>query len=76
MSRQLIGVQARFARVMIGRKVTRFMRNPFRARPKSFLDSARREWQFDAFAWLLRNCGGYPKFLETALVLPIEEHGL
>ena len=59
---------------MIGRKVTRFMRNPFRARPKSFLDSARREWQFDAFAWLLRNCGGYPKFLETALVLPIEEH--
>jgi hypothetical protein len=74
MSRQLIGVQARFARVMIGRKVTRFMRNPFRARPKSFLDSARREWQFDAFAWLLRNCGGYPKFLETALVLPIEEH--
>ena len=50
------------------------MRNPFRARPKSFLDSARREWQFDAFAWLLRNCGGYPKFLETTLVLPIEQH--
>jgi len=74
MSRQVIGVQARFARVMIGRKVIRFMRNPFRARPKSFLDSARREWQFDAFAWLLRNCGGYPKFLETTLVLPIEEH--
>jgi len=50
------------------------MRNPFRARPKSFLDPARREWQFDAFAWLLRNCGGYPKFLETTLVLPIEQH--
>lgn len=50
------------------------MRNPFRARPKSFLDSARREWQFDVFAWLLRNCGGYPKFLETTLVLPIEQH--
>ena len=74
MSGQIIDVQAQFARVMIGRKVTRFMRIPFRARPKSFLDSARREWQFDAFAWLLRNCGGYPKFLETALVLPIEEH--
>ena len=59
---------------MIGRKVTRFMRIPFRARPKSFLDSARREWQFDAFAWLLRNCGGYPKFLETTLVLPTGEH--
>jgi hypothetical protein len=50
------------------------MRNPFRARPKSFLDSARREWQFDVFAWLLRNCGGYPKFLDTTLVLPDEEH--
>jgi hypothetical protein len=50
------------------------MRIPFRARPKSFLDSARRDWQFDAFAWLLRNCGGYPKFLETMLVLPVEEH--
>ena len=50
------------------------MRNPFRARPKPFLDSARREWQFDAFAWLLRNCGGYPKFLETTLVLPNQEH--
>ena len=35
---------------------------------------SRREWQFDVFAWLLRNCGGYPKFLETTLVLPIEEH--
>ena len=59
---------------MIGRKVSRSMRNPFRARPKSFLDSARREWQFEVFAWLLRNCGGYPKFLETTLVLPIEAH--
>ena len=27
-----------------------------------------------AFRWLLRNCGGYPKFLDTTLVLPIEEH--
>jgi hypothetical protein len=59
---------------MIGREVSRRMRNPFRARPKPFLDSSRREWQFDTFAWLLRNCGGYPKFLETTLVLPIEEH--
>jgi hypothetical protein len=59
---------------MIGRKVTRSMRNPFRARPKSFLDPVRREWQFGVFAWLLRNCGGYPKFLETTLVLPIEQH--
>ena len=52
----------------------RFMRNPFRARPKSFLDDARREWQFDVFAWMLRNCGGYPKFIETPLVLPVEQH--
>ena len=59
---------------MIGRKAKRFMRNPFRARPKSFLDSARREWQFAVFAWLLRNCGGYPKFTETPLVLPIDQH--
>ncbi len=50
------------------------MRNPFRARPKPFLDAARREWQFDVFAWLLRNSGGYPKFLETTLVLPVEDH--
>ena len=50
------------------------MRNPFRARPKPFLDASRRDWQFDAFAWLLRNSGGYPKFLETTLVLPNEEH--
>ena len=50
------------------------MRSQFRAKPKSFLDASRRDWQFDTFAWLLRNCGGYPKFLETTLVLPIEEH--
>ncbi|HYJ41255.1 MAG TPA: hypothetical protein VEW08_10705 [Steroidobacteraceae bacterium] len=50
------------------------MRNLFRARPKSFLDAPRREWQFAVFAWMLRNCGGYPKFLDTTLVLPIEEH--
>jgi hypothetical protein len=50
------------------------MRNPFRAQPKPFLDAPRREWQFDTFAWLLRNCGGYPKFLDTVLVLPVEEH--
>ncbi len=50
------------------------MRQTFRARPKSFLDAPRREWQFQAFAWLLRNCGGYPKFLESELVLPIPDH--
>jgi hypothetical protein len=50
------------------------MRNLFKARPKPFLDAQRREWQFAVFAWLLRNCGGYPKFLDTTLVLPIEEH--
>lgn len=41
---------------------------------KAFLDATRREWQFDAFAWLLRNCGGYAKFFETTLVLPTEDH--
>jgi len=46
----------------------------FRSKPKSFLDAARRDWQFGTYAWLLRNCGGYEKFLETTLVLPIEEH--
>jgi hypothetical protein len=46
----------------------------FRSKPKSFLDAARREWQFEAYAWLLRNCGGYAKFLDTTLVLPTEEH--
>lgn len=50
------------------------MINSFRAKPKPFLDTARREWQFESFAWLLRHCGGYPKFLETLPVLPIEEH--
>jgi hypothetical protein len=50
------------------------MRRLFRAKPKSFLDSPRREWQFSTFAWLLRTCGGYPRFLDTMLVLPIEEH--
>jgi hypothetical protein len=46
----------------------------FRASPKAFLDAPRREWQFDTFAWLLRACGGYPRFLDTLLVLPTEEH--
>ena len=49
------------------------MRTVF-SRPKAFLDASRRDWQFDAFAWLLRNCGGFPKFIETTLVLPIEAH--
>lgn len=43
-------------------------------KPKSFLDDSRRDWQFQAFAWLLRHSGGYPKFLETTLVLPTEAH--
>src|SRR5262245_30542102 len=46
---------------------------PFRQKPKSFLDATRRDWQFAAFGWLLRNSGGYAKFSETALVLPTEE---
>jgi hypothetical protein len=46
----------------------------FHLKPKSFLDESRRDWQFEAFAWMLRNCGGYAKFLETTLVLPTEEH--
>lgn len=50
------------------------MRQLFRAKPKSFLDSPRREWQFATFAWLLRSCGGFPRFLDTTLVLPTEEH--
>ena len=50
------------------------MRKPIRFKPKSFLDAARRDWQFDAFAWLLRNSGGYPKFCDTTLVLPTAEH--
>jgi len=47
---------------------------PLLQKPKPFLDDARREWQFEAFAWLLRHCGGYPKFLETPLVLPTPGH--
>jgi hypothetical protein len=50
------------------------MRHAFRARPQSFLDAPRRDWQFSSFAWLLRGCGGYPKFLDTTLVLPVEQH--
>ena len=46
----------------------------FQLKPKTFLDASRRDWQFAAFGWLLRNCGGYQKFLETTLVLPTEEH--
>jgi hypothetical protein len=57
----------------MAREVAVKMRNIIRFRPKSFLDPARRDWQFAAFAWLLRNGGGYPKFLDTALVLPTEE---
>lgn len=45
-----------------------------RIRPKPFLDDARRNWQFDTFAWLLRNGGGYPRFEGTALVLPVADH--
>jgi len=45
----------------------------FRLKPKSFLDSSRLDWQFESFAWLLRNTGGFSKFAETALVLPTEE---
>jgi hypothetical protein len=44
-----------------------------RVRTKSFLDDARREWQFDVFAWLLRNSGGYARFRDTALALPTAE---
>jgi hypothetical protein len=43
-------------------------------KPKPFLDATRRNWQFETFAWLLRNCDGFSKFSETTLVLPIEEH--
>jgi hypothetical protein len=45
-----------------------------RSRPKPFLDDARRDWQFDAYAWLLRQSGGYQKFLDTTLVLPTLEY--
>jgi len=57
----------------MAREVAEKVRNIIRFRPKSFLDAARRDWQFAAFGWLLRNGGGYPKFLDTALVLPTEE---
>jgi hypothetical protein len=46
----------------------------FFSRPKSFLDASRRDWQFEVFAWLLRNGGGFAKFAEATLVLPIEAH--
>lgn len=46
----------------------------FRSKPKPFLDAARRDWQFETYAWLLRNCGGHAKFFDTTLVLPTEEH--
>lgn len=46
----------------------------FRTRPKSFLDAARRDAQFEVYAWLLRQTGGHAKFIETGLVLPTEEH--
>jgi len=42
-------------------------------KPKTFLDASRRDWQFEAFSWLLRHTGGYQKFFETELVLPTEE---
>lgn len=45
-----------------------------RLKPKSFLDSSRRDWQFQTFGWLLRHTGGYARFLETELVLPTEAH--
>lgn len=47
---------------------------PFRPKPKSFLDPARRDWQFETFAWLLRHTGGFQKFTESALVLPTEQY--
>jgi hypothetical protein len=58
--------------MIAGRELVHFMR--FHLKPKSFLDPSRRDWQFDAFGWLLRNSGGYPKFLESALILPTEEY--
>jgi hypothetical protein len=66
-------VVAVVAHVIIVREAE-LMRRIFKAKPKSFLDSPRREWQFATFAWLLRHCGGYPKFLDTTMVLPVEEH--
>jgi len=46
----------------------------FHTKPKSFLDPSRRDWQFDAYAWLLRNTGGFAKFAESVLVLPTEDY--
>src|SRR6478735_7963 len=51
----------------------RGLRDQMRLQTKSFLDASRRDWQFDVYAWLLRNTGGYAKFHDTALVLPTEE---
>ena len=45
-----------------------------RTQPKPFLDATRRDWQFAAFAWLLRHTGGIAKFADTTLVLPTPEH--
>jgi hypothetical protein len=49
-------------------------RLPTFTKPKPFLDASRRDWQFETFAWLLRNCDGFSKFVETTLVLPTEDH--
>jgi hypothetical protein len=74
MSRRKKDVQLRRARCHhASRDPLEPMPNIVRFRPKSFLDAARRDWQFAVFAWMLRNGGGYPKFLETSLVLPTEE---
>lgn len=43
-------------------------------KPKSFLDPSRRDWQFDVYGWLLRNTGGFQKFVDSSLVLPTEEY--
>jgi hypothetical protein len=58
--------------ILAARGNTRFMR--LRPKPKTFLDPSRRNWQFEVYAWLLRNTGGFPKFAESALVLPTEEY--
>ncbi len=41
-------------------------------RQKPLLDPEAAEWQFDCFAWLLRNSGGFPRFRRTVLILPTE----
>jgi hypothetical protein len=72
MSRQYLARAATSLRVIIvARGVTRLMRS--RLKPKSFLDDSRRDWQFDAYAWLLRNTGGCAKFHDTELILPTGE---